>query len=122
MGVRCIVKSCDNKQGRLGNTMMFHRIPTKNADLMNRWLLVLGIVPNTPVNTITKYFVCSEHFTVDDYFEKMQVATRTMKRALKDTAIPSIIKTGQIGSPVAAVSVPLCFEMTNISHTVTVPC
>ncbi|XDV31414.1 hypothetical protein PO909_034103 [Leuciscus waleckii] len=121
MGVRCIVKSCDNKQGRPGNTMIFHRIPTKNTDLMNRWLLVLGIVPNTPVNTIKKYLVCSEHFTEDDYFEKMQVATRTMKRVLKDTAIPSI-KTGQIGSPVAAVSVPLCFEMTNISHTVTVPC
>ena len=82
----------------------------------------MATYPNTPVNSINKYFVCSEHFTIDDYFEKMQVATRTMKRVLKDTAIPSIIKTGQIGSPVAAVSVPLCFEMTNISHTVTVPC
>ena len=49
MGVCCIVKSCDNKQGRPGNTMMFHRIPTKNADLMNRWLLALEIDPNTPI-------------------------------------------------------------------------
>ena len=70
MGVRCIVKSCDNKQGRPGNTMMFHRIPTKNADLMNRWLLALEIDPNTPVDIIKDYHICSEHFTEDDYFEK----------------------------------------------------
>uniref|UniRef100_A0A9J8BS28 THAP-type domain-containing protein n=1 Tax=Cyprinus carpio carpio TaxID=630221 RepID=A0A9J8BS28_CYPCA len=71
MGVRCIVKSCDNKQGRPGNTMMFHRIPTKNADLMNRWLLALEIDPNTPVDIIKDYHI----------------------------SIPSIVKTGQSGSP-----------------------
>ena len=70
MGVRCIVKSCDNKQGRPGNTMTLHRIPTKNADLMNQWLLALDIDPNTPVDIIKDYRVCSEHFTEDDYFEK----------------------------------------------------
>ncbi|XP_065114776.1 uncharacterized protein [Paramisgurnus dabryanus] len=96
MGVYCIVKSCNNKQGRPGNTMMFHRIPTKNVDLMNQWLLALDIDLNTPVATIKGHRVCSEHFTEDDYFLKMQFATRTMKHVLKDTAIPSlIVQTGQ---------------------------
>ncbi|XDV35988.1 hypothetical protein PO909_005842 [Leuciscus waleckii] len=76
---------------------------------MNQWLLGLDIDPNTPEDIIKDYHVCSEHFTEDDYFEKMEFATRTMKRVLKDTAIPSIVKTGQSGSPAAAVSVPLCF-------------
>nr|XP_055071078.1 uncharacterized protein si:dkeyp-30e7.2 isoform X1 [Misgurnus anguillicaudatus] len=101
MGVYCIVKSCNNKQGRPGNTMMFHRIPTKNADLMKQWLLALDIDPHTPVATIKGYRVCSEHFREDDYFHKMEFATRTMKRVLKDTAIPSIVQTGQSGSPAA---------------------
>ena len=109
MGVRCIVKSCDNKQGRQGNAMMFHRILTKNADLMNLWLLALALDPNTPVDIIKYHRVCSEHFTEDDYFERMEFATRTMKRVLKDTAIPSIVQTGQSGSPAAALSVALCF-------------
>ena len=74
---------------------------------MNQWLLALDIDPNTPVDIIKDYRVCSEHFTEDDYFEQMEFATRTIKRVLKDTAIPSIVKTGQSGS--AAVSVPLCF-------------
>ncbi|XP_073720265.1 uncharacterized protein [Misgurnus anguillicaudatus] len=70
MGVYCIVKSCNNKQGR--------------PDL------------HTPVATIKGHRVCSEHFTEDDYFQKMQFATRTMKLVLKDTAIPSlIVQTGQ---------------------------
>ena len=79
MGVRCIVKSCDNKQGRPGNTMMFHRCPTKNADRLSQWLLALDMDPNTPVATFKTHRVCSEHFTEDDY-EKMELATRTMKR------------------------------------------
>nr|XP_055038839.1 uncharacterized protein LOC129426495 isoform X4 [Misgurnus anguillicaudatus] len=78
MGVYCIVKSCNNKQGR--------------PDL------------HTPVATIKGHRVCSEHFTEDDYFQKMQFATRTMKLVLKDTAIPSlIVQTGQSGSPTAAI-------------------
>ncbi|TDH16007.1 hypothetical protein EPR50_G00015440 [Perca flavescens] len=101
MGVRCIVKSCDNKQGRPGNTMMFHRFPTKNADRLNQWLLALDMDPNTPVATFKTHRVCSEHFTEDDYYEKMELSTRTMKLVLKDTAIPSIIQTGQSGSPAA---------------------
>ncbi|XP_073714375.1 zinc finger MYM-type protein 4 isoform X4 [Misgurnus anguillicaudatus] len=96
MGVYCIVKSCNNKQRRPGNsTMMFHRIPTKNAELMNQWLLALDIDPHTPVATIKGHRVCSEHFTEDDYFLKI----RTKKRVLKDTAIPSlIVQRGQSGA------------------------
>jgi len=111
MGVRCFVKSCDNKQGRPGNTMMFHRIPTKNADRLNLWLLALGMDPNTPVAILKRNVVCSEHFNEDDYFERMEFSTRTMKRVLKNTAIPSkvTLQTGQSGLPAAAVSVPLCF-------------
>lgn len=107
MGVCCIVKSYNNKQRRPGNTMMFHRIPTKNADLMNQWLILLDIDQNAPVDVIKVYDVCSEHFTEDDHFPKMEFATRTMKPVLKDTAIPSI-KIGQFGSPAAALSVLVC--------------
>nr|XP_055029632.1 uncharacterized protein LOC129418782 isoform X2 [Misgurnus anguillicaudatus] len=68
---------------------------------MKQWLLALDIDPHTPVATIKGYRVCSEHFREDDYFHKMEFATRTMKRVLKDTAIPSIVQTGQSGSPAA---------------------
>uniref|UniRef100_A0A8C9XRM5 THAP-type domain-containing protein n=1 Tax=Sander lucioperca TaxID=283035 RepID=A0A8C9XRM5_SANLU len=61
MGVRCIVKSCNNKQGRPGNTMMFHRFPTKNADQLNLWLLALDMDPNTPVATFKNHRVCLQH-------------------------------------------------------------
>jgi len=82
--------------------MMFHRIPTRNTDRMKTWLIALNIDPNTPKESIKGHYVCSVHFTDDDYIEKMQFATRTTKRVLKDTAIPSKSLGGQ--SAAAAVS------------------
>jgi len=42
--------------------------------------------PNTPEEIIKDHRVCSVHFTEDDYFEKNEFATQTMKR-VKDTDI-----------------------------------
>jgi len=92
--------------------MMFLRSPIKYADLMNQWLaLDIMLDPNAPEEIVKDHSVCSVHFTEDDYFEKMEFASRTMKSVLKDTAIPSIAETGQSGSPV---SVSLCFYMTSL--------
>ncbi len=108
--VMCVVKGCDNKS-KVYSTIMFHRIPTKNKKRKNQWLAVLNIDLKTPVESIKKWRVCSEHFGPDDYLENMDSVTCTTVRRLKDTAIPTIfrLQTGPSGSSPMAVSVTLLF-------------
>ncbi|XP_042608046.1 uncharacterized protein si:ch211-40k21.5 isoform X2 [Cyprinus carpio] len=101
--VLCVVKGCDNKS-KVYSIIMFHRIPTKNKKRKNQWLAALNIDLKTPVESIKKWRVCSEHFGPDDYLVNMDSITRTTVRRLKDTAIPTIfrIQTGpSVSSPMA---------------------
>uniref|UniRef100_A0A673HJD1 THAP domain-containing protein 1 n=1 Tax=Sinocyclocheilus rhinocerous TaxID=307959 RepID=A0A673HJD1_9TELE len=89
--VMCVVKGCDSKS-KVYSTIMFHRIPTKNKKRKNQWLAALNIDLKTPVESIKKWRVCSEHFGPDDYLENMDSVTRTTVRRLKDTTIPTIFR------------------------------
>ncbi|XP_050974514.1 uncharacterized protein LOC127170539 isoform X1 [Labeo rohita] len=102
--VMCVVKGCDNKS-KVYSIIMFHRIPTKNKQRKNQWLAALNIDLKTPVESIKKWRVCSDHFGPDDYLENMDSVTRTTVRRLKDTVIPTIFKaqTGPSGSSPMAV-------------------
>ncbi|ROJ78715.1 THAP domain-containing protein 1 [Anabarilius grahami] len=90
MVITCIVKGCDNKEKVYG-AVMFHRIPTHHIQ-RRAWLAALNKNPKTPLMTLKKWRVCSEHFTPEDY-------TCTGTR-LKDEATPTIFKslTQQSGS------------------------
>lgn len=107
--VMCVVKSCDSKS-KVYSTIMFHRIPTKKKERKNRWLSVLSIDLKTPVESIKKWRVCSEHFGPEDYLEHTDVFNRGTVRRLKDTAIPTIFRgqTGHAASPMT-VSLTLVF-------------
>ncbi|XP_005159757.1 uncharacterized protein isoform X2 [Danio rerio] len=87
--VMCVVKGCDNKS-KVYSTVMFHRIPTKNDMLKYQWLATLNIDHKTPLETIKKWRVCSEHFQPDDYYW-VNMDSPTGRR-LKDTAIPTIFR------------------------------
>ncbi|KAK0150511.1 hypothetical protein N1851_008389 [Merluccius polli] len=97
--VMCVVNDCDSKS-KVYFTIMFHRIPTKDNERKNQWLAALNIDLRTPVESIKKWRVCSEHFAPEDYLENMDRVTHTTVRRLKDTAIPTIFRaqTGRSGS------------------------
>lgn len=99
MVITCIVKGCDNKE-KVYSAVMFHRIPTHHIQ-RRAWLAALNKNPKTPLMTLKKWCVCSEHFTLEDY-------TCTGTR-LKDETTPTIFKslTQQSGSSPNAVSVLL---------------
>uniref|UniRef100_A0A8C2EPF5 THAP domain-containing protein 1 n=1 Tax=Cyprinus carpio TaxID=7962 RepID=A0A8C2EPF5_CYPCA len=82
MVITCIVKGCDNKE-KVYSAVMFHRIPTHHTQ-WKAWLAALNKNPKTPLMTLKKWRVCSEHFTLEDY-------TCTGTR-LKDEATPTIFK------------------------------
>ncbi|ROL48788.1 THAP domain-containing protein 1 [Anabarilius grahami] len=90
MVITCIVKGCDNKE-KVYSAVMFHRIPTHHIQ-RRAWLAALNKNQKTPLMTLKKWRVCSEHFTPEDY-------TCTGTR-LKDEATPTIFKslTQQSGS------------------------
>lgn len=110
MVVSCIAKGCENKQRRYLNTM-FHRIPP-NVERRTLWLAALGIPIATPVEKISGYRVCEEHFTPEDYEMKMQYATKKMIQRLKNTAVPSIFntETKQNASSIAASIISILFS------------
>ncbi|XP_016388945.1 MORC family CW-type zinc finger protein 3-like isoform X3 [Sinocyclocheilus rhinocerous] len=115
--VMCVVKGCDSKS-KVYSTIMFHRIPTKNKKRKNQWLAALNIDLKTPVESIKKWRVCSEHFGPDDYLENMDSVTRTTVRRLKDTTIPTIfrVQTGpSVSSPMALN--PKFLHTNSTSHT-----
>uniref|UniRef100_A0A8C2JPB8 THAP domain-containing protein 1 n=2 Tax=Cyprinus carpio TaxID=7962 RepID=A0A8C2JPB8_CYPCA len=93
--VLCVVKGCDNKS-KVYSIIMFHRIPTKNKKRKNQWLAALNIDLKTPVESIKKWRVCSEHFGPDDYLVNMDSITRTTVRRLKDTQNSLIITKSQL--------------------------
>ena len=101
----CVVNGCDSKS-KVYFTIMFHRIPTKDNERKNQWLAALNIDLRTPVESIKKWRVCSEHFAPEDYLENMDRVTHTTVRRLKDTAIPTIFRaqTGRSGSSPTTVS------------------
>uniref|UniRef100_A0A8C2Q5W2 THAP domain-containing protein 1 n=1 Tax=Cyprinus carpio TaxID=7962 RepID=A0A8C2Q5W2_CYPCA len=98
MVITCIVKGCDNKE-KVYSAVMFHRIPTHHIQ-RRAWLAALNKNPKTPLMTLKKWHVCSEHFTPEDY-------TCTGTR-LKDEATPTIFKslTQQSGSSPNAQDLP----------------
>ncbi|XP_029905245.1 uncharacterized protein LOC115357737 isoform X2 [Myripristis murdjan] len=88
---KCVVPTCHNIQCRpAGTRVMFHRLTAGNKERMRRWLTALNMNPNTPLSDVKKMLICSEHFVKDDYFERMQQTTRTMRLILKGTADPSV--------------------------------
>ncbi|TRZ01674.1 hypothetical protein DNTS_006153 [Danionella cerebrum] len=95
--VMCIVKGCESKS-KWYSTVMFHRIPTKRKDRMYRWLAALNIDLNTPIESIKKWRVCSEHFVPDDYQEYTNSISPGQR--LKDTAIPNYNTRGSSSSAV----------------------
>lgn len=107
MVICCIAKGCENKQ-RTYTNVMFHRIPS-NVVRRNQWLAALDISTSTPQDKINQYRVCEEHFSPEDYVEKLQhifvaYATRKTVLRLKDTAVPSIFKAqAEQSAPVSCV-------------------
>ncbi|KAL6491158.1 hypothetical protein MHYP_G00015030 [Metynnis hypsauchen] len=69
---------------------MFHRLPLRDEKRLKLWLIALGVDPSTPVEKLRGKVICEEHFQPCDYYEKMELATRTMRRFLRDTAVPSV--------------------------------
>ncbi len=106
--VMCVVKGCDSKS-KVYSIIMFHRIPMKNKKRKNQWL-ALNIDLRTPVESIKKLRVCSEHFGPDDYLTNMDSVTCTTVRRLKDTAMPTIfrVQTGPSGS---SSHMPVCVAL-----------
>ncbi|XP_077102143.1 uncharacterized protein LOC143753562 isoform X3 [Siphateles boraxobius] len=96
--VLCVVKGCDSKSRGYTTGVMFHRIPVNNKELNNQWLAALNIDLKTPVESIKKWRVCSEHFGPDDYKENKDSTVRR----LKDTAIPTIFRVQTAGPSVSS--------------------
>ena len=57
---------------------------------MKQWLRTLNMDPNTPQATVKKMLICSKHFSPDNYYEKLEFRTQSIRYFLKDTAIPSL--------------------------------
>ncbi|XP_072543325.1 uncharacterized protein [Salminus brasiliensis] len=85
----CFVQTCNNKQ-KTWSATMFHRLPLRDESRLRLWLQALGVDPDTPADRLRGKVVCEEHFQPCDYYEKMELATRTMRRFLRDTAVPSV--------------------------------
>ncbi|KAL7880758.1 hypothetical protein SRHO_G00030120 [Serrasalmus rhombeus] len=85
----CFVKACCNKQ-KTWSATMFHRLPLRDEERLKLWLIALGVDTSTPVEKLKGKVVCEEHFQPCDYYEKMELATRTMRRFLRDSAVPSV--------------------------------
>ncbi|KAM9840465.1 uncharacterized protein ACBR49_015851 [Aulostomus maculatus] len=89
----CVVKGCYNKPKRW-SSVMFHTIASKNPARMKLWLVALNIDPNTPTEKLRKMFVCSDHFSRNDYYEKTEYSgryrTKGNRLVLRETAIPSL--------------------------------
>ncbi|XP_056128559.1 uncharacterized protein LOC130106453 [Rhinichthys klamathensis goyatoka] len=79
----CIVKGCENKEN-VHSAVIFHRVPTHHIQ-RRAWLAALNKNPKTPLLTIKKWRVCSDHFTKEDY--------TSTGRLLKEEATPSIFRT-----------------------------
>ncbi|XP_049889406.1 peroxynitrite isomerase THAP4-like [Epinephelus moara] len=99
----CAVRGCYNKHKTWSN-LIFHAIPTRNPERMKQWLGALNMDPNTPQEAVKKMLVCSEHFSRDYYYEKLEFRTQTMRLFLKDTAIPSLSVTQTVNERSTAAS------------------
>lgn len=69
--------------------LSFHRLPLRNREIRQLWLVALQLDVQTPLQTIRErdYRVCSEHFDEDDLTEKS-----VKSRYLKANAIPKAKK------------------------------
>ena len=96
--VHCCVVGCKNRTN-LNTTVSFHRFPNKarKSVLYKKWISKvnrLNFVPND--NT----FVCSVHFTEEDYSATTRIKEKLMpqyktKRTLSENAVPSLLLTGE---------------------------
>ncbi|KAK0143836.1 Mannosyl-oligosaccharide 1,2-alpha-mannosidase IA [Merluccius polli] len=100
--VMCVVNGCDSKS-KVYFTIMFHRIPTKDNERKNQWLAALNIDLRTPVESIKKWRVCSEHFAPEDYLENMDRVTHT-------TDPHNIESAGMDISSTSAFDISMCSE------------
>ncbi|XP_032388936.1 THAP domain-containing protein 4 isoform X4 [Etheostoma spectabile] len=80
----CAFPNCGNKMKRY-LCLSFHRLPYRNRETLNLWLVALQLDVKTPLRTLRErdYRVCSEHFDEDEYTEKS-----VKSRYLKANAIP----------------------------------
>ena len=94
MGRKCVVNACSNRLKKHA-PFMFHRFPARPGQVL-LWLTALNTDPNTPIEVIKRMSICSEHFTRDDYCERMQHSsqngriTKITRLFLRDTAVPSV--------------------------------
>uniref|UniRef100_A0A8C9XF12 THAP domain-containing protein 1 n=1 Tax=Sander lucioperca TaxID=283035 RepID=A0A8C9XF12_SANLU len=82
----CAFPNCGNQMKRY-LSLSFHRLPLRNREILQLWLVVLQLDVQTPLRTLRErdYRVCSEHFDEDDFTEKS-----VKSRYLKANAIPKV--------------------------------
>ncbi|KAJ8333684.1 hypothetical protein SKAU_G00410030 [Synaphobranchus kaupii] len=72
----------------MGTTVTsFHPFPVEYQQRKQLWLLAARMDVNTPIETLKKFKVCSDHFTEDDYVKIKK--GRSGYPLLKETAVPS---------------------------------
>ncbi|KAM7043684.1 PREDICTED: THAP domain-containing protein 4 isoform X1 [Sturnus vulgaris] len=86
MVICCAAANCSNRQGKARcGAVSFHRFPLKDSKRLIQWLKAVQRDNWTP----TKYsFLCSEHFTKDSFFKRLE----DRHRLLKPTAVPTIFQ------------------------------
>ncbi|KAM7013720.1 peroxynitrite isomerase THAP4 isoform 1-T1 [Passerculus sandwichensis] len=86
MVICCAAANCSNRQGKARHgAVSFHRFPLKDSKRLIQWLKAVQRDNWTP----TKYsFLCSEHFTKDSFFKRLE----DHHRLLKPTAVPTIFQ------------------------------
>ncbi|XP_025203306.1 THAP domain-containing protein 1-like [Melanaphis sacchari] len=84
MVISCSSYGCTNRRQK-GSGIQFHHFPLKRSSVLANWINEMKRKNFKP----TKYsYLCSEHFTNDDY----QIRPGSNVRWLKDDAVPSIFK------------------------------
>ncbi|KAL0966548.1 hypothetical protein UPYG_G00296570 [Umbra pygmaea] len=80
----CAFPNCGNKMKRYLR-LSFHRLPLRNREFLQLWLVALQLDVQTPLRTLRQrdYRVCSEHFDDDEFTEKS-----VKSRHLKANAVP----------------------------------
>ncbi|KAJ8365191.1 hypothetical protein SKAU_G00140220 [Synaphobranchus kaupii] len=86
MVFRCAFQGCPNAAKKWA-PQSFHRFPVEDQQRTQLWLLAARMDVNTPIETLRKLKMCSDHFTQDDYVEIKK--GRSGPPLLKETAVPS---------------------------------
>lgn len=86
MGFLCCFPGCTNKAA-LWSPHSFHRIPLRNKNMRQLWLVALSMDMDLPPAALKHLRVCSSHFSEDDFLRP--VSDKSRRCGLKSSAVPT---------------------------------